>query len=133
MIGSHVRPFRCGEDSLRVASCGPLVVRASHRPRGVGALLLRRYIAGPQDLLVNDRTLEDVRGMWTALGAYSHGGAAVGWRRVLAPLGAGFTAAFRRRFDRQVPPGGRVLASLDSGCRPVPAPRSPGGRRSRSR
>lgn len=130
VIGSHVRPFRFGEESLRVACCGPLVVRAAHRPRGVGALLLRRYLAGPQDLLVNDRTLEEVRGMWTALGAYSHGGAAIGWRRVLAPLGAGSAAAFRRRFDRQVPPGGRALAPLDAafGRRHRPAAPEGGGR-----
>jgi len=114
VIGSHVRPFQFGQESVRVACCGPLVVRAAHRSRGVGALLLRRFIAGPQDLLVNDRTLEDVRGMWTALGASSYGGAAVGWRRVLAPLGAGSAAAFRRRFDRQVPPGGAALAPLDA-------------------
>jgi GNAT superfamily N-acetyltransferase len=138
VIGSHPRRFLFGEEPVRLACSGPLIVHPGHRPRGIGALLLRRFAAGPQEMTFNDRSGDGVHTMWRLLGADTDAAASIGWRRVLAPAGAALgtisrrmpgrrRAARRRLPDRRRAPGAAAAASgLDAvagrGYRPpVPA------------
>jgi predicted N-acetyltransferase YhbS len=114
VMGSHPRPFTFGDRALRVAFSGPLIVHPDHRPRGIGALLLRRYVAGPQDLTANDRVLDQVHAMWQRLGGVTDTAASIGWARVLAPAGFLTGAAARRIAGRRRPPGAALIAKLDA-------------------
>ena len=57
VIGSRVRRFTDGDRAVRMACSGPLIAHPGHRRRGIGGLLLRRYLAGPQELTFNDRAV----------------------------------------------------------------------------
>jgi GNAT superfamily N-acetyltransferase len=113
VLGSNVRRFTFGEREIRVACDGPLIVHPAHRPRGIGALLLRSYLEGPQDLTADDRAIDQVHAMGVRLGGETHGVAAIGWSLVLHP--AGFVAGVlaRRATGRERPPAG-VVARVGS-------------------
>lgn len=127
VIGSHPRPFVHDDAPVRLACSGPLVVRENHRPRGVGALLLRRYLAGPQDLTFNDRSIDPVRTMWTKLGGVTDTAASVGWSHVLAPASFLVGAAARRATGREEPPGAALLARVDGLAARRLRPQAPAG------
>lgn len=112
VLGSHVRPFRNREEDVRLACCGPLIVRPDYRPKGIGALLLRSYIAGPQDLTVNDRVIDVVRAIWSLLGGVTNAAASIGWTRSLRPAGYVAEALTVRRLSRNTPLGGAVISRL---------------------
>jgi hypothetical protein len=114
VIGSHPRRYAHGEREVLLACSGPLIVRADHRPRGLGALLLRGYLAGPQDMTFNDRLIDDVHAIWRRLGGVTDAATSIGWRRVIAPVGAGAAALARRGRTRHRPPAGSVFAALDA-------------------
>lgn len=101
VLGSNVRRFTYRDREVRVACDGPLVVHPAHRPRGVGALLLRSYLAGPQDLTADDRAIDQVHAMGLRLGAETHGVASVGWSLVIAPAGFVAGAVVRRATGRE--------------------------------
>ncbi|HEX7292176.1 MAG TPA: hypothetical protein VF250_13715 [Conexibacter sp.] len=113
VLGSNVRRFAFGEREIRVACDGPLIVHPAHRPRGIGALLLRSYLEGPQDLTADDRAIDQVHAMGVRLGGETHGVAAIGWSLVLAPAGFVASALARRASGRERPPAG-VVARLGS-------------------
>jgi GNAT superfamily N-acetyltransferase len=123
VIGSHPRPYLFGERAVRLACSGPLVVDPRHRPRGLGALLLRRYAAGPQEMTFNDRSVASVHTMWRLLGADTDAAASIGWRRVLAPAGAALSSLSRRLPGSRRPPAS-AASGLDAvagrGFRPPP-------------
>jgi GNAT superfamily N-acetyltransferase len=112
-IGSHVRPFHYRDKPVRLACSGPMVVHPDHRPRGVGALLLRRFISGPQDATFNDRMLDPVHDMWTRLGGTTDYTTTIGWVRVLGPVSVSATRAFRRLTGRYRIPGRAIFAPAD--------------------
>jgi hypothetical protein len=114
VIGSHPRRFRFGEEPLRLACSGPLIVHPGHRPRGLGALMLRRYAAGPQEMTFNDRSVDSVHTMWRLLGADTDAAASIGWRRVLAPAGAALSTFSRRLPGRRRAPGAAAASGLDA-------------------
>ncbi|HEV7562353.1 MAG TPA: hypothetical protein VGO24_02520 [Solirubrobacterales bacterium] len=124
VIGSHPRPYLHGDQPVRLACSGPLIVHPRHRPRGVGALLLRRYAGGPQELTFNDRSVDGVHTMWRLLGADTDAAASIGWRRILAPAGAALSTIARRLPGGRRPPGGAAASGLDAvagrGFRPPP-------------
>lgn len=123
-IASHPRPFVCDERSLRMASTGPLVAHPNVRSRGVGALLMRSYLAGPQDFTTTDSAAADmIRAMWVGLGGVANAMASVAWTRVLAP--ASFTAdRLATRRGRSGAPGARLWTALDGlAGRPLRPPR----------
>jgi GNAT superfamily N-acetyltransferase len=101
VLGSNVRRFTYRDREVRVACDGPLVVHPAHRPRGIGALLLRSYLAGPQDLMADDRSIDQVHAMGLRLGAETHGVASVGWSLVIAPAGFVAGAITRRATGRE--------------------------------
>lgn len=96
VIGSHPRRYLHGDQPVRLACSGPLIVHPRHRPRGLGALLLRRYAGGPQEMTFNDRSVDGVHTMWRLLGADTDATASIGWRRILAPAGAALGTIARR-------------------------------------
>ena len=73
VIGCHPRRFRLDERRLRLACAGPLIVSPAQRSSGVGALLLRRFAGGPQEMTFNDRSTDQVHTMWRLLGAATDG------------------------------------------------------------
>jgi GNAT superfamily N-acetyltransferase len=95
-LGSHPRRLRLEDRELRLACSGQLVARPDFQRRGVGAVLLRRYLSGAQDLSFTDGATDAVRAMWEGLGGAVNGLASVGWTRVLRPAGLA-TAMWRRR------------------------------------
>ncbi|GAA4772221.1 hypothetical protein GCM10023200_00670 [Actinomycetospora chlora] len=84
-IGASTRRVRIDGRAARVAVSSNLVVRPDQRPRGVGALLLRRLMGGPQDVTLADRSNDDSLRMWRELGGQELVHASVGWYRVLRP------------------------------------------------
>ena len=118
-LGSHPRRMRFGDRALRMACSGQLVADPAGRP-GVGALLLRKYMAGPQDLTITDGATDTVRSMWEALGGDTSALASLGWTRVLRP--AGFARAMLARRGRTLPgPVARVVDAA-AGRRLAPEP-----------
>ena len=67
-IASSVRRMRFEGRLIRLGCSGHLLSRADARTRGIGALLLRAYLAGPQDLTISDGSTETVRRIWQGLG-----------------------------------------------------------------
>lgn len=113
VLGSNVRRFAYGDRDVRVACPGPLVVRPAHRPRGIGALLLRSYLEGAQDLTADDRAIDQVHAMGLRMRGETHGVASIGWSLVLAPAGFLAGALARRATGGSTPPAG-VVARLGS-------------------
>jgi GNAT superfamily N-acetyltransferase len=99
-IGSHPRRLRLGERRLRLACSGQLVAHPDFRSRGVGALLLRKYLAGPQDISITDGATDTVRVMWEGLGGATNGLASLSWTRVFAPAAYAASLLARRRGRR---------------------------------
>lgn len=126
-IGSHTRPFQYRDKRVRLACSGPMVVHPKHRPRGVGALLLRRFISGPQDATFNDRMLDPVHDMWTRLGGTTDFTTTIGWTRVLGPVTVSATRAFHRLTGRYRMPGRALLAPADAITRRRRRPLRPAG------
>ena len=110
-ILSQARPFAGPEGPLTMACSGPLVADPD-AGRGIGALLLKRYLAGPQDFTVTDNATDEVRELWTALGGCVNTTASVGWTRLLGPASVALGFARRRRGIYE-PPGTRLLGTLD--------------------
>lgn len=84
-LGSHVRRLRVDGRSVRMGCSGQLVADPAPRHRGAGALLMRRYLAGPQELSITDGATDTVHRMWTALGGHALAHASIGWTRLLKP------------------------------------------------
>jgi GNAT superfamily N-acetyltransferase len=127
VIGSRVRRFADGDRAVRMACSGPLLAHPGHRRRGIGGLLLRRYLAGPQELTFNDRAIGSVHDMWTRLGGVVHTSASIGWARVLAPAGVVAGALARRIAGRDEPPGAALLARFDALAERRLLPQAPTG------
>jgi len=96
VLGSNVRRFVHRDRAIRVACDGPLIVHPDHRPRGVGALLLRAYLEGPQDLMADDRAIDQAYEMTRRLRGETHGVASIGWSHVIAPVTFATAAVARR-------------------------------------
>lgn len=114
VLGSNIRRFAYGDRTIRMASGGPLVVHPAHRPRGVGALLLRRYLAGPQDLTSDDRAIDQVHGMLLRMGGETLVGASIGWSLLVAPAGFVAGAVARRALRRDAPPAAKLIGRVDA-------------------
>jgi hypothetical protein len=80
-IGSHVRRLRCDGQRIRVGWSGQFMSHPDVRNRAVGALLLRRYVAGPQDMSMTS-ALGDMTRMWKALGGQVAVLGSIRWIRI---------------------------------------------------
>lgn len=88
-MSSHVRRLRVDGRLVRMGCGGQLVAAPEARRRGVGALLLRRYLNGPQDLTITDGATDLVRRMGEGFGAQALVHASIGWTKVFRPVAAG--------------------------------------------
>jgi len=80
-IGSHVRRLRLDGQRIRVGLSGQLMSDPDVRHRAVGALLLRRYFAGPQDMTMTSGASETAR-IWKALGGQIACLRSISWIRI---------------------------------------------------
>ena len=108
--GSVVRRGRFDGRPIRIACGVNLVSHPDARRRGLGAILLRAYLAGPQDLTITDRATDQIRQIWTLLDGQIVPCCSVDWIRIFRPwrLAAGRVA--RRRPD-QPPPSASLSAA----------------------
>lgn len=83
-IGSHARRVDFGGRRLRMGVAGQLV-SDPHGHRAVGAMLLRRYLSGPQDLTITDGATGPVNEMWAGLGGRALQPESIIWTRLLRP------------------------------------------------
>jgi hypothetical protein len=86
-IGSHVRRMRFDGRTIRMGAAGPLIAHPAVRPRGVGALLWRRYLAGPQELSVTDGASDEMREIFELIGGHMLHPSSFAWARVFRPFG----------------------------------------------
>jgi GNAT superfamily N-acetyltransferase len=82
---------------LRMAVSSNLVAHPDHRSRGVGVLLNRALLAGPQDLTLADRANDDSRALWAGLGGQELVGSSLSWWRILRAGATAGVLAGRRR------------------------------------
>jgi hypothetical protein len=121
-IGSHVRRFELDGKPIRVAYGGQLVADPRVRHKAVGALLMRRYLAGRQDATVTDTASEPTHAMWGKLGGETVGLGCVEWTRVFRP--GGFAAErIRARGRRGLAASG--LRGLDAVTTRIPGLAAP--------
>ncbi len=114
-IGSHPRQARLGEQQIRIGCSGQLVSDPVHGNPAVGALLMRQYLAGPQDLTITDGATPLVSEMWTRLGGFLVHPASFVWTRVLRPARAGGDRLAKRSGRAGLPrPATPVLRAVDA-------------------
>jgi hypothetical protein len=82
-VGSHVRQMVLDGKPIRLACSGQLISDPAARSRGVGAILLRRYFEGPQDVTMTDGATEVVRRIWKGLGGSIAFLSSISWVRPL--------------------------------------------------
>lgn len=88
-IGSHVRRLRMDGLPIRMACSGPLIT--APEAAGIGGLLLRRYLAGPQDLTITDGATDTVLRLEAGLGGQALTHASIGWTKVFRPCATAAT------------------------------------------
>lgn len=103
-IGVVPRPMRLRGKALRAAVVTQLMVEQDKRHGMVAAQLLRKALAGPQDLTISDGANETSRKMWEALGGLTSTLYSLQWRRLLRPL--------QSTLQRVTSPHGRAAAIL---------------------
>jgi hypothetical protein len=84
-IGSNVRRLEGGGGPVRAVWCSHLMVAPEHRNGPAGVRLLRRLLAGPQDLTATDTASALVQQMWEALGGRADPLRSLQWMHVLRP------------------------------------------------
>jgi len=99
-IGSYVRRMYVDGRRIRAASPGNLVAAPEVRRMAVGALLLRRYINGPQELTYTDTAGERTRRMWHGLGGEVVHLGSLSWARVFRPCRLAGDRLLERRDGR---------------------------------
>lgn len=111
-IASHPRRMVYDGKPIRLGCSGQLVAHPDFRARGVGALLMRRYLSGPQDITITDGATATVRQMWERLGGHVNTAASIGWTRILGP--SGFAAhELGRRSRHDLAPAAGIARGLD--------------------
>jgi GNAT superfamily N-acetyltransferase len=112
-IGSHVRRFCFDGQQLRLGCSGHLVTDPEARNQAVGAFLMRRYMAGPQDVTITDTASPVVRRIWETAGGQNAYTSCIGWVRVFRPWA--FARAYRahRRFA-EAGAASRPVSTLDA-------------------
>lgn len=87
-IGSLVHRMRFEQRTVRLACSSSLVVSPKARQFGAGGLLLRKYLAGPQDLTMTDTAGSATEHMWKRLGGSMYDLGSVSWLHLIHPLRA---------------------------------------------
>jgi hypothetical protein len=123
-LASHVRRMRHDSNPMRMACSGQLVTDPAYARRGIGALLLRHYMGGPQDLTITDGATEAVRAIWEGLGGSASALSSLSWTRVFRPVALLAEKVERRRGGRPVRGAFAAARVADAvaGRRLAPAP-----------
>jgi hypothetical protein len=95
MIGRVARQMEFRGEPVRAAVSCELFVDPAHRTEMLGVKLLKRVMAGPQDLLISDIANDTSRKIWTGLGGQVASWYGLSWTKVLKP--AQFGLAMIRR------------------------------------
>jgi hypothetical protein len=115
-LGSNVRRMRFDGDPIRVGCSAHLVSLPRARALGVGAMLLRSYLGGPQDLTITDGATETVRRIWEALGGRSVHACAFSFVEIFRPVQLAAHRALDRRalhrFEGVVQPASALVDGL---------------------
>jgi hypothetical protein len=109
-LGTHARRLRFDGRPVRMVCSGQLVADPDARAPGVGALLLRKCLAGPQELTITDGATDTVRELWERLGGRTLSAASTGWIRPLRPWGLAAEVLGRRTRSDRLRRGARALA-----------------------
>lgn len=133
-ISTYPRRFTFAGRPVRALCTGQLVARPDAGANGVGALLMRRALSGPQDFTYTDGATPTVREMWERLGGVTNVPASMGWTRPLRPAadageraGGRVTALSRaapvraglRLVDQMVTRGGAAKAPSSARVEPL--------------
>jgi hypothetical protein len=108
-IGSLVHRMRFEQRTVRLACSSSLIVAPSARQLGAGGLLLRKYLAGSQDLTITDTAGRATERMWKRLGGSMYHLGSVTWLHLLHPLRAAVGLRLWRRGWHQWLPLARPL------------------------
>jgi hypothetical protein len=87
-IGSYARRVVIDGRPIRMGCAGHLITDPGQRHLGIGARLLRSYLAGPQDLTITDGATGVVHEMWIRLGGYALHPESLAWTRLFRPFRA---------------------------------------------
>lgn len=116
-LGSNPRRVRLDGMAVRVACSGHLVAHPEHP--GVGALLTRAYLRGPQTATITDGGTDLMAEIWTGLRGRVRVAESHGWYRVFRP--AATVTAMLARGGRRVPRAAAALGTpLDAVTRRLP-------------
>jgi hypothetical protein len=85
-VGVMPRPMRHKERPIRTAVVSQLMVDRQKRHAPTAAKLLRKVLAGAQDLTISEGANESYRGMWEAAGGLTLALYNLQWRRLLRPV-----------------------------------------------
>jgi hypothetical protein len=85
-LGSLVHRMQFDHRQVRLACSSSLVVAPQARQLGGGAFLLRKYLAGPQDLTITDTAGGPTEIMWKRLGGATDALASMTWLYPIHPL-----------------------------------------------
>ena len=120
-IGAQARRFRFGDRILRGLCATHLTVAGGSRGGAAGALLLRRFLTGPQDFSYSDTANDEVARIWSTFGGQLDHGRSFDWMVVLRPLrwigGISAGAARRRLRSEQIPVGAFPFQAARRGSR----------------
>ncbi len=120
-VAAHIRRLRFHGRRIRVACGGQLMADPTSANRAVGALLLRRFLAGPQDLTITDSATTSTQRMWKGLGGRASYARALRWVRLLRPWGYLGDRLLARLGSERLARGARPLwAALDGATDWVP-------------
>lgn len=96
-LGVRVSPFVYAGRPVRVAFCGSLMAAAPDTDPFVGAKLLRRFLAGPQDISASETANAVSQALWTRLRGNILPDHSLEWVRVLRPAAFGLALAGHRK------------------------------------
>lgn len=115
-LGVMARRMRHGGRPVRVAVATQLMVDEHLSPAYAAAGLLRRFLAGPQDLSLSDGANDAGEKLWRACGGEVAMLYSLGWVRVLRPAQY-LHVKLARRLQRRI--GTMPLALLQGGLSPL--------------
>jgi hypothetical protein len=97
LISSNTRRMRFDGRPIRMACSAHLLAHPRARKLGIGALLMRAFLAGPQDLTITDGATDTVRRMWEGLGGQTVHLSSLSFIRVFRPWQLTSDLLFGRR------------------------------------
>lgn len=118
MIGRITRRMEFRGRPIRAAVACELFVDPAHRSKMLGVKLLKKVMAGPQDLLFSDIANEASRKIWTGLGGSVASWYGLTWVKVLQPAQFGLALLRDRRFGKLMSLGHPLAALADRAWRP---------------